>query len=88
MQIGATETTSPGSSRRFKGDVDDLRIYNRALSTEEVMKLYQLVPESVNIDDTSDFGSLPGASKQIVRTNKMCIRDSYRCSGLFIIFSS
>lgn len=69
MQIGATETTSPGSSRRFKGGVDDLRIYNRALSTEEVMKLYQLVPESVNIDDTSDFGSLPGASKQIVRTN-------------------
>lgn len=57
------------SAEYFTGKLDDVRVYSRDLSSEEVGKLYQLVPEQVNIDNASDFGSLPGASKQIVRTN-------------------
>jgi len=52
----------------FDGQLDDMRVYSRALSSEEVAKLYQLVPERVNIDDASDFGAFPAASRQVVRT--------------------
>lgn len=53
----------------FTGKLDDVRIYNRTVTQEEAKKLYELVPDSVNIDDASDFQALLGAGGQIVRTN-------------------
>lgn len=45
---GATETTNPlyfgmlrGSNYHYTGIIDDLRIYNRALSSSEVLELYE-----------------------------------------------
>lgn len=52
----------------FDGQIDEMRIYDRAISSEEVAKLYQLAPDRVNIDDGSDFGVLRGTGRQVVRT--------------------
>lgn len=38
--IGATSTVSPGLLYFFKGELDDFRIYNRPLSSSEVLNLY------------------------------------------------
>jgi len=43
LQIGASESSSIfGSQRFFNGQLDDIRIYNRALSSTEARQLYQL----------------------------------------------
>ena len=40
-----------GGTRRFKGVLDELRVYDRALSNEEIQMLYQLNPiENAQID--------------------------------------
>jgi hypothetical protein len=40
-----------GNARRFKGVLDELRVYNRALSPEEIRTLYQWYPvENANMD--------------------------------------
>ena len=56
------------SGEYFTGRLDEVRVYNRAIVPEEVSKLYEYVPDSINIDDASDFGPLPGGSRQIIRT--------------------
>lgn len=61
------------SSSDLQGRLDDVRLYDRALSAEEVAKLYQIVPESVNIDDGSDFGTLSQSGRQLIRTNNGAI---------------
>jgi hypothetical protein len=63
---------SNGTDQFAEGEIDDVRIYDRALTEEEITKLYQYMPEKVYIDDASDIGStagLPGGGRQIVRTN-------------------
>ncbi len=74
---------SGNSTEYFTGNLDDVRIYNRALTSEEVAKLYQYAPESVNIDDASDFGALGEGNAQTVRTNSgilySFINDSESC---------
>ena len=40
-----------GSARRFRGVIDELRVYNRALTPEDVRELYKLYPvENANMD--------------------------------------
>ncbi|HEX9063379.1 MAG TPA: lectin-like protein, partial [Clostridia bacterium] len=53
--ILGTNAYSPGSERYIKGIIDDLRIYDRALSNEEIYELYSngltienLIPSSVS----------------------------------------
>ncbi len=53
----------------WDGQIDDVRVYNRALMYEEVTRLYQLIPESVMIGDASDLGPVRSASPNIVRTS-------------------
>lgn len=59
---------SGASTEYFAGRLDEVRIYSRAITSEEVSKLYEYTPGAVNIDDTGDFGSLSGSGRQIVRT--------------------
>lgn len=42
--IGAVDGTSPGNGVYFSGSIDDVRIYNRALSATEVAQLYRVGP--------------------------------------------
>lgn len=68
-QTGLKIASNPdGGGDYLEGRVDDVRAYNRALSSEDVAKLYQLQPESVIIDDASNYGSMLGAGNQVVRT--------------------
>ena len=60
--------TATDTSEDYNGKVDEVRLYNRAISTEEISKILEYVPESVNIDDASDFDTLLGAGRQMVRT--------------------
>ncbi len=64
LYIGGS-VTNPVSNNAVNGKIDDLRIYNRLLSGEEVAKLYQYAPDRVNIDDASDFNAPSG--RQVVR---------------------
>mgnify|MGYP003330325927 FL=1 len=41
-ELHANPPTSPGGQRYFNGSIDDVRIYDRALSADEVAKLYHL----------------------------------------------
>lgn len=52
----------------WNGYIDEVRVYDRAITAEEVAKLYQLQSDYVNINDASDFGSLSAAGRQVVRT--------------------
>jgi len=40
--IGATDSTNGGNGAYFSGTIDDVRIYNRALSTSEIATLYNI----------------------------------------------
>jgi hypothetical protein len=42
-----------GADRKFRGKIDDLRIYSRALSNEEISVLYNSVPNVTCVDDCS-----------------------------------
>ncbi len=58
-----------GRVRRFRGILDEVRVYNRALSKEEVMALYSLHPiENASLDCVTD-GSEP-AEDSSVKTRK------------------
>ncbi|HRP51834.1 MAG TPA: LamG domain-containing protein [Candidatus Dojkabacteria bacterium] len=67
----------------WNGYIDEVRVYDRAITGEEVAKLYQLQPDSVNIDDASDFGALRNTGRQLVRTKSgvlySFVNDSGRC---------
>lgn len=51
LAFGNSPCVSAGQIRRFKGVVDELRVYSRPLSEEEVWQLYQMFPvEHAEID--------------------------------------
>ncbi|MCC7290086.1 LamG domain-containing protein [bacterium] len=62
LRVGHDNVGSP-----YKGNLDEFRIYDRVLSTSEISQLYQYYPGPINIDNSSDFGSMPGAGRQIIR---------------------
>ena len=68
FRIGAGE----GPEDRFHGAIEDVRIYNRALSTEEASVLP--VPESV-----AEIASIPPSKRTPAQTNKLayCFLDQY-----------
>jgi hypothetical protein len=72
---------SGASSDYFAGKLDEVRIYDRAITAEEVAKLYQYAPESVNIDDASNFGALGEGNAQTVRTNSGILYSFINDSG-------
>ncbi len=54
--------------RRFKGILDELRIYNRALSSEEVRALYQLYPIENPMMDCTTYHF----DKNLLKTDYLC----------------
>jgi len=58
--ILGTNSDNPGSEGYFKGCIDDLRIYNRALSEEDVMELYNEAKRYIPSDSIS-----PDAPKEL-----------------------
>lgn len=44
LSFGNSPCVQSGSARRFKGVLDELRVYGRALSSEEIRELYSLHP--------------------------------------------
>jgi hypothetical protein len=51
LAFGNSPCVSTGNARRFKGVIDELRIYSRALTVEEIWQLYQQYPvENVIMD--------------------------------------
>ncbi len=54
-----------GRTRRFRGILDEVRVYNRALSKAEVMALYSLHPiENASLDCVTDI-SEPGENSSV-----------------------
>ena len=48
---------------QFKGEIDDVAIYNRALSASEVMRLFDSAPTDINLSSNSILENVPiGAS--------------------------
>ena len=43
----------PGLTEVFNGKIDDLRIYNRALNTDEIDSLFNTLPTSVNVNNSN-----------------------------------
>jgi hypothetical protein len=50
VTIGQDYIYSPNPQRCFKGDIDDIRIYSRALSAEEIKAIYELEKPKNTID--------------------------------------
>lgn len=54
LSIGNSPCVEGGRARRFKGVIDELRVYDRALSDEEVQLLYDFLPvDNVEMDCVS-----------------------------------
>jgi hypothetical protein len=64
-----TDAYSAGSEGYFEGCIDDLRIYNRALSSDEVQQLYDEAKEQLPEDDIS-----PDAPKNLEIKSKNRMR--------------
>lgn len=56
------------SGAEYSGLLDETRVYTRAITAEEAAKIYQLVPDAVNIDDASDFLTQGSADSKLIRT--------------------
>ena len=63
---------SMDGTERFKGDVDDVRIYNRALSSNEIKILYQATYPDYQTATTSQ-ASLP---KEVIGNNSNSMKES------------
>ncbi len=54
LSIGNSPCIMSGRARRFRGVIDELRVYDRSLSEEEVLQLYRLYPvENAQMDCVS-----------------------------------
>ena len=62
LAIGALELAS--GNRNFKGMIDEVRIYNRALTAQDVAARYAAAPPSVSVGANSATGN-PGAASTI-----------------------
>lgn len=62
-----TNAYPAGSEGYFKGCIDDLRIYNRTLSSDEVQQLYNEAREQLPVDDVPD--NLEIKSKKLGKDN-------------------
>jgi beta-1,2-mannobiose phosphorylase / 1,2-beta-oligomannan phosphorylase len=62
--LGIGENLGPGPNNDFQGTIDDVRIYNRALSAAELLAMAQTPPDppspigDVNCDGHVDFGDI------------------------------
>lgn len=66
LSFANSPCTATGRSVRFKGAVDELRVYERALSDIEILELYQLHPvELAEKDCVSFVPEMPGNTAQI-----------------------
>ena len=53
LRIGSAPHDTPIRDHDFKGELDDIRIYNRALSAEEIRELYELEKPEIDLDPAS-----------------------------------
>jgi len=68
--IGRSQFLSNGD-RDFKGNIDDFRIYNRALSQDEIRALYNFAPSEITFDkDILVAGETVKASANIINEDK------------------
>ena len=70
-KLVAGRFSNGGSYDHFGGKIDDIRIYNRALSSTEVSNLYALENSaSVNVDETI-FSNITSISSALIYVNKV-----------------
>jgi hypothetical protein len=88
--IGAGASDGGGGSLRWRGAMDDISIYNRALTSNEVTGLYNLtgICTATGIKDLSKVENLqiyPSVSENgiyhIITENKKCFVDIYNADG-------
>ena len=77
LSFSHSPCTSRGGTRPFKGVLDELRVYGRALTPSEVQALYMLNPiEDANADCLTDIGpeKLPILTNFKVKRTYLCVR--------------
>ncbi|MCB0518130.1 MAG: LamG domain-containing protein [Lewinellaceae bacterium] len=81
LSFANSPCTSSGRSVRFKGALDELRVYDRALSDTEILALYNLYPvELAEKDCVSQIIDLPGERGAFA----LCLgADGSKLAGLF-----
>lgn len=68
-QAGPIEVGSFSGNYRFPGDLDDIRIYNRALSTAEIQALVQQPNKKIYVTNSAYNGNLAGISGADAKCN-------------------
>ncbi len=91
LTIGSMSPNSTGWARNFEGGIDDVRIYNRALSAQEITQLYQsessglvaYYPFNGNANDESGNGNNGTVNGAIPTTDRFGNANSaYRFNGV------
>ncbi|MDP3989038.1 MAG: LamG domain-containing protein [bacterium] len=75
---------------RFHGDIDDVRVYNRALSTDEVNHLYKLgATIASGFEDTTDLvGHWTFDTGKVDFTNNLAVDETGKNNGTLVSMSS
>jgi hypothetical protein len=73
LSFANSPCTASGRSVRFKGAVDELRVYERALSDVEILELYQLHPVELAEKDCVSF--VPDMPQNTAQIEYLCQLD-------------
>lgn len=88
VTIGARRDTVDAPFNQLTGVLDDLRVYNRGLTTDEIAQLAIEEYRPQKIDDNGDPGALPGVGRQVVRTSDSTLYTFINNSGSCEIWKS
>jgi len=69
IKIGAWDETNPLYAQYFKGSLDDIRIYNRVLTNEEIILLYNEIETSIKYDEKINISFSPNPTNNYLLIN-------------------